>query len=90
MAGLVNRLNWDHLSPEGEDGLADSNASPVNLLGAPLSSGRTPWELAGVSGGLDVVGRGGLRKLGDPNDGLDQATGNEGLGGSNEPVFVPI
>src|SRR3954451_21541109 len=28
-AGLFNRLNWDHLSPEGEDGLVDSNASPV-------------------------------------------------------------
>lgn len=28
-AGLFNRLNWDHLSPQGNAGLVDSNASPV-------------------------------------------------------------
>lgn len=28
-ASLFNRLNWDRVSPEGDDGLVDSNASPV-------------------------------------------------------------
>ena len=28
-AGLFNRLNWDRLAPPGDDGLVDSNTSPV-------------------------------------------------------------
>jgi hypothetical protein len=36
-AGVFNRLNWQRLSPSGNEGLIDSNISPV-LLWKPGTS----------------------------------------------------
>lgn len=37
-AGVFNRINWERLKPKADEGLVDSNASPV-LLWTPATQG---------------------------------------------------